>query len=184
MLLCSPFCTLDNLFFLDIAAAWKSVWSFSPASVCLLWKVNVLPFFQELWCTPVKIETRRGNELNNMAEGGNSRGLRSRSLEVMGVRKNRRERGRHARLGNSRVIAREFPLSLPFRAPPTHALAKKLETFNFFTWYKTNSPWEWSLGKQNPHYPTPTRYSFDSTFFRTKNLPPPKTSLTSLELVD
>ena len=52
------FCTLDNLFFLDIAAAWKSVWSFSPASVCLLWKVNVLPFFQELWCIPVKIENK------------------------------------------------------------------------------------------------------------------------------
>ena len=33
-----------------------------------------------------------------MAEGGNSRSLRSRRLEVMGARKNRRARGRHARL--------------------------------------------------------------------------------------
>ena len=66
-----------------------------------------------------------------MAEGGNSRGLRSRSLDVMGARKNRRARGRHARLGNSRVIAREFPLPLPFRPPPIHALATKLEMRNW-----------------------------------------------------
>ena len=54
------------------------------------------------------------------------------ALEVMGARKNGRARERHARQGNSHVISSKLTLSLPFRAPPTHALATKLETFNFF----------------------------------------------------
>lgn len=93
----------------------------SKSSDAFLWRLK----------TNLQSVTRRKNKLNNMAEGRNSRSLRSRSLEVIGPRKNKHARGRHARLGNSRVIAREFPLPFPF-PPSTHALAKKLETFTLF----------------------------------------------------